>query len=242
MHSGEPYGHMTVKGDAALAKLVGMTPKTTRKFLKELEKNGVISSEKTEKNGEISLNIYSPRMVRDYEKHLKRQADGGKGGNPALGQVVNHEVKPSDTRDQRPETRKEEVRVPRPKRTRTRTQIDPNWTPSEKDREYARKKGIREEEIEALGGSFVDYNLSLGRVMADWPATWRTWINREINFNRRNNSNGFRGSRIQDDSLSTSRAAAELAGKARRGEFSFGPRPGLAPRPSGNDVRLLPKG
>jgi hypothetical protein len=115
MHSGQPYGHLTVKDDAALAKLVGMTPKTTRKFLKELEKNGVISSEKTEKNREISLEIFSPRMVRDYEKHLKRQDDGGKGGNPALRPEVNHEVKPSDTRGQRPERKEDDASRHKPR-------------------------------------------------------------------------------------------------------------------------------
>jgi hypothetical protein len=100
MHMGEPYGHLTVKGDTEIARLVGLPHQTVRKLLPMLVATGVVCLSQTG-------TIFSPRMVRDYEKHLKRQADGGKGGNPALTQVVNHEDKPSDTRYQKPETRKE---------------------------------------------------------------------------------------------------------------------------------------
>jgi hypothetical protein len=103
MHQGEPYGHLTVKGNAAIAKLVGIIDcRTVARLLTELQQNHCISVAKT---GEF----FSPRMVRDYEKELKRQADGGKGGNPALRRVVNHEDKPTDTRDQIPERKNQDA-------------------------------------------------------------------------------------------------------------------------------------
>jgi hypothetical protein len=130
MHSGEPYGHMTVESYAALAGMVGASRKEVVKLLPELLQSGVfvfvprdqivtqIVTQIDTQTGHDSSHarlpkrgtLFSPRMVRDYEKHLKRQADGALGGNPAVRQVVNlntaPEVKPSDTRDQRPERKK----------------------------------------------------------------------------------------------------------------------------------------
>jgi uncharacterized protein YdaU (DUF1376 family) len=131
-----------------------------------------------------------------------------------------------------------EVRGPRPKRTRS--QLDSDWIPTEADKTYARERGIREEQIEPLGSSFKNHHLAKGSAMADWHRAWCKWCDNEINW--KGNNNGFRGSRIQDDSRSASRAAAELAEKAKRGEFTFGPRPGLSVETSGTAVRLLPKG
>ena len=230
MHQGEPYGHLTVKGNAAVARLVGMSSKKLSQTLPELIQNDIILESQTGA-------LFSPRMVRDYEKSLKRQADGGLGGNPALKQVVKPEDKPSDTRYQIPDTRKEE-RGPRPKRTRS--QLDPNWIPTEEDKKYARERGIREEQIEPLGSSFKNHHLAKGSVMADWHRAWCKWCDNEINWKGKNS--GFRESRIQGDSRSASRAAAELADKAKRGEFTFGPRPGLSVEPGAATVRLLPKG
>lgn len=76
MHEGEPYGHLTMKGrpiDAAmLARLIGESPGTVKKFIKELEANEVFSRSE----GGI---IFSRRMVRDEEAR-ERRAEGGKEG------------------------------------------------------------------------------------------------------------------------------------------------------------------
>src|SRR5262245_64840630 len=58
MHQGEPYGHLAVKGNAAIAKLVGIDNRTVARLLTELQQNGCISVAET---GEV----FSPRMVRD---------------------------------------------------------------------------------------------------------------------------------------------------------------------------------
>src|SRR5215467_1390219 len=88
-----------------------------------------------------------------------------------------------DTRDQIPETRKEE-RGPRPKRTRSH--LDPNWIPTEEDKKYARERGIREEQIEPLGSSFKNHHLAKGSVMADWHRAWCKWCDNEINWKGNN--------------------------------------------------------
>jgi hypothetical protein len=99
MHQGEPYGHLTVKGNAAIAKLLGSNHQTVAKLVAELLAEGVAEV------SPVTGSLFSPRMVRDCEKALKRQADGALGGNPALKQVVNYEDKPTDTRYQRPESK-----------------------------------------------------------------------------------------------------------------------------------------
>jgi hypothetical protein len=103
MHQGEPYGHLSVKGNAAIAKLVGIHHHTVGNLLGDLVGHGVCDV--CPKTGVI----FSPRMVRDHEKALKRQADGALGGNPALKEVVNHKDKPTDTRYQKPERKNQDA-------------------------------------------------------------------------------------------------------------------------------------
>lgn len=57
--------------------MIGITPAKCRKYLTELEENGVLS---IDDRGVI----YSRRMVKDNELCEKRRASGKLGGNPAL--------------------------------------------------------------------------------------------------------------------------------------------------------------
>lgn len=80
MHQSNPYGFLALNGQGieseTLARMVGTSNRETKKFLAELEKNGVFSRE----DGVI----VSRRMIRD-EKIRKSRAEWGKlGGNPAL--------------------------------------------------------------------------------------------------------------------------------------------------------------
>src|SRR5262249_12234991 len=158
--------------------------------------------------------------------------------NPALKQVVKPEDKPSDTRYQIPDTRKEE-RGPRPKRTRS--QLEPNWIPTEEDQRYARERGIRAEQIEPLGSSFKNHHLAKGSVMADWHRVWCKWCDNEIIWKA--NNNGFGRQRtLQNDSLSVSKAADRLIETSQSGHVSFAPRPSLVPDDGKSHIRLISKG
>lgn len=81
MHRAEPYGHLVVAGRSpdsrTIAKLIGDTPKTVERALRELEQNGVLSRT-------TDLTVFSRRMVRDFERALSDRANGRAGGNPAL--------------------------------------------------------------------------------------------------------------------------------------------------------------
>jgi hypothetical protein len=76
MHEGDPYGHLTVLGrpiePQSLARLVGESLGSVKKWLKELADNEVFS--KTPEGV-----IYSRRMVRDEDLRERRAAGGPSG-------------------------------------------------------------------------------------------------------------------------------------------------------------------
>lgn len=94
-HECDEYGKLKQNGRAfshkTLAKLVGLSPQTTLKLLKELEENGVFSRDE---DGAI----YSRRMVKDEALRQIRAEAGSKGGNPILlGNLVKQNGKQKPT-------------------------------------------------------------------------------------------------------------------------------------------------
>ena len=81
MHQAEPYGHLRagkrVLDSAGLGRQVGEPEAMVAELLHELLEAEVFQRTA---DGEI----FSPRMVRDAETHLKSVANGKKGGNPDL--------------------------------------------------------------------------------------------------------------------------------------------------------------
>lgn len=103
LHQCEPYGHLSMNGNAMnteqLARVVGDSPAVIKKLLAELEAAGVFS--RNEKGC-----IYSRRMVKDEYIREVRAQSGRLGGNPSLvgdkvnqmdKQMVNQSVKQSVT-------------------------------------------------------------------------------------------------------------------------------------------------
>ena len=117
------------------------------------------------------------------------------------------------------------------------SRLSENWVPSADNLDFALKEGLSAAEVEREAAKFRDYwvgRAGAGGVKRDWCATWRNWIRKSME--------GRRNERVQDDSKSASAAAGRLAEMARRGQFTFGPRPSLLPRPSTNGAGLLPPG
>ena len=81
MAMAEPYGHLALNGkpmtDDAVCRILGVDVATYKATLARLVDVGVCS---TNGNGEI----YSRRMVRDYERRSNGEKYGRRGGNPAL--------------------------------------------------------------------------------------------------------------------------------------------------------------
>lgn len=63
-------------------------------------------------------------------------------------------------------------------KTKRKTQLPPDWKPTERDIAHATKKGLSERRINEEAEGFFDWHTSHGNVMFDWSAAWRTWIRR----------------------------------------------------------------
>lgn len=69
--------------------------------------------------------------------------------------------------------------APKSKRAK---RIDPNWRPSEADRQFAVNRGFTEQEISEHADTFKDYWIAVSGQRAtkvDWSATWRNWLRKE---------------------------------------------------------------
>jgi hypothetical protein len=114
-----------------------------------------------------------------------------------------------------------------------------DWRPSVAHYELAKKKGLPMEAVDEAADEMRSWSLGNGERRTNWDWVFNNWLRRIAD--RRKNGFGRRGT-LQDDSRSASRAAGRLAEQAERGEFGFGPRPGLLPAANGDNVVLLPKG
>src|SRR6476620_7920919 len=104
-----------------------------------------------------------------------------------------------------------------------------DWSISDSHFELGNKLGLTKAEIEEAAHEMRSWSLGNGERRANWDFVFNNWLRR----NAKRKSNGFRGSRaFQDDSRSASKAAGRHIEKAKRGEFTFGPRPGLPVEPS----------
>lgn len=98
MHEGEPYGHLTAQGrpisDDMLARLIGESPASVKRAMKDLEANGVFS------RTDAGI-IYSRRMVRDEEIRDARAA-GGSLGKAHGAKGASHGTKGGRPRNEKP--------------------------------------------------------------------------------------------------------------------------------------------
>jgi uncharacterized protein YdaU (DUF1376 family) len=120
------------------------------------------------------------------------------------------------------------------------SRLSDDWQPSEDSLRFAESEGLTTSEIEREASKFRDYWISRagsGARKVDWSRTWCNWCRKAAENKNRGNFNG----RIYDDSKSAGAAAGRLLELAKRGHFTFGPRPSLLPSKSDAVVELLPE-
>jgi uncharacterized protein YdaU (DUF1376 family) len=61
------------------------------------------------------------------------------------------------------------------KPVKRKSAIRETWEPDERDRSYAKSRGMTDSEIAADAEKFRDHHLKKGSVFKDWNAAWRTW-------------------------------------------------------------------
>ena len=64
----------------------------------------------------------------------------------------------------------------KPKRSKARSALDPNWQLPEESRQYARDRGWVDRDIDFQFEKFRNFHTAKGNLMADWLAAWRTWV------------------------------------------------------------------
>lgn len=188
MHAAEPYGHLCAAGRPLdtrdLSKLVGESERDVKKWLDELVRNNVCSSEEGD--------IISRRMVRDESLRELRAAGGEagsefghlgaehgkKGGRPRkeTGDKI-PPLNPPPSSSSSSSSSNNEDTAPSAKSPRG-TALPKDWELPGDWRTWA--EGARPDvDVLTVADSFRDYWVAKpgkdGR-KADWLATWRNWV------------------------------------------------------------------
>ena len=186
MHAAEPYGHLCAAGRPLdtrdLSKLVGESERDVKKWLDELVRNNVCSSEEGA--------IISRRMVRD-ESLRERRAAGGEAGSEFGHLGAEHGKKGGRPRK---ETGYKKPPLNPPPSSSSSSSNNEDTAPSAKSprgtalpkdwelpgdwRTWA--EGARPDvDVLTVADSFRDYWVAKpgkeGR-KTDWQATWRNWV------------------------------------------------------------------
>lgn len=66
--------------------------------------------------------------------------------------------------------------VDRPRKRSRRTRLPENWEPSSKEVEYARKKGLSDDNIRTEAERFRNHWIGKGELRADWSRSWYNWV------------------------------------------------------------------
>ena len=174
-----------------LAKAFGDNPRTTKKLMNELAKNGVSSVSQ-------QLFTYSRRLKRDAKTTEMSILNGRKGGNPALLKRktedlgVNPGVK-SRARVPEPEPEKEKKKEKTSKK-KTGSRLADDWTLPDDYWRWALEQGLTDDQVRLEADVFRDYWCGLApgpkSRKLDWLATWRNHIRRDMNNRNKKNGNG----------------------------------------------------
>ena len=123
------------------------------------------------------------RKAKERESKAKTSDDAGHG---VTGRDVTPQIQIQNRTDTEDKREKEGADAPNPSPPVTR--IDAAWEPDETDWDYAVSKGMPEDDIPSEAETFRDWYLQQGErgLRADWPATWRSWVQREMK--RRDNA------------------------------------------------------
>lgn len=206
MHRSERYGFLLINrkapGERALAIQAGAAVDEVRSALAELEAEGVFSRDPE------GL-IYSRRMIRDEEKHLKASNFGkrgarvkarkGKDNQPPLegmheGSLEGAHKAPLKLRDQRPESPPVSPKLKGPV---GKHPIPDDWEPGEFG-EGSESRQIVESWAEATLKtqieSFMAHHRREGSRYSNWQAAWSTWVLNSRRFAERDERRGHGGS------------------------------------------------
>lgn len=205
-HECVPYGHLVINGApltaAQLARLIGGSEKKMAGLLAELEAAGVFSRD------ELGA-IYSRRMSKDEHIRTVRAAAGhagweSKGGTRSSGRFAQAKgngsggfaqakAEQSTAPSSSSSTSVSPIAPPHKgngevHRRRQRVPATPcpaRFELTDEMVQWAEKQGVSLDQVRPQTERFIDHWKSKGELRADWDATWRNWMRKAVEFNRR---------------------------------------------------------
>jgi hypothetical protein len=99
------------------------------------------------------------------------------------------------------EESKKERKKEREPRRKSRNALPSDFSLTDEMRKFAIDRKISADKIQYQFFRFIDYHKSNGTLSADWAASWRTWVNRSIEFETKNLKAQTEGSNRVDPRL-----------------------------------------
>jgi DNA-binding transcriptional regulator YhcF (GntR family) len=185
-----------------MAQAWGWSKSRVDRFLECLKNEAVIETQ----NG-TGMNVIT---ICNYSKYQDKKASTGTRGGTQSGTRPGHERDKANKETKKQEDKKEESKKERPAHISRGTPLPDDWQPSADDLAYAGRLGITEQQTLSAAEDMrlwahANRNRAVAR-KADWSATLRGWIRRNLN-NRHHNG----GSRYGQ--------AAPNSREAKRDEF-----------------------
>ncbi len=176
---------------STLAKMTGLTTKTIRKALKDLEADGFISREERRREDGSRATDLITLNIAQLGTHQPENPSGG--GEPPSGGVGNdvpgggERGSPLTTFEPSPEPSEEPNPPVVPPRGERARRLHDDWEPDRQDIERAKAAGLTEQEIERAAIEFRNYWLAKAGSAArklDWGRTWHNWVLRDSDTRR----------------------------------------------------------
>ena len=166
-----------------VADEAGCGIRTVKSHIKWLEDNGyIIRTTKKLGQGNGSRTSYKICLSRLQSDTIDRGAENAGANIARANSCTLRGEKPPVTNRQEPsiDTSNE---VSKPKSKKRGSQIG-SWTPGPMDLDFARKKGLTQQEINHALEAFPAHHQSKGTISKDWSASWRTWCLNTVKFRK----------------------------------------------------------
>ena len=174
-----------------LAEDTSMSERTIIRHVNWLEEHGFVrvDREQSADDGRTLANRYSflthggDKLSGGGDMMTPQGDTGVRGeGDTVVTPLIEREYKQEDTSPLTPKGGAKDsasLRSQSSKGSKRGSRIDPEWSPSQADIDFAKSQGLSDGQITDQAGRFRDYWIArpgAGGVKLDWRATWRNWV------------------------------------------------------------------
>lgn len=166
---------------ACIARMIaaGVAPEEAGALAAEIYAAGVASASVRSSGAERTRRWREKQASQsDVKRHQTSRGDGENKTSPSV--TKRHEPSQCDAAVVLPiEDKIKNSKRQNSDRPSRGTRIDPDWTPTHAERDFAIREGLSGSEIDREAARFRDYwkgRAGSGGVKLDWQATWQNWI------------------------------------------------------------------